>query len=201
MVSVAIQVSLEYSIIFCIEFGKSHQGPITRWLIGPRGETTNNIVHYCPSTFNIWDWNFVNNFNCNVLVSRNWSNIRITSFSLIILTGYFVYLHFTCYPLFWFLPQKPPIASPLPLLLWGCVPTHPPNPTSPPSYSPTLGHWVFTGPRASSPINAILCCICCWSHGFLHVYSLVGSLDNGSPDWLTLLFFLWGCKCHTSKTG
>ena len=36
-----------------------------------------------------------------------------------------------------------------------------------------------------------------WSHGFLHVYSLIGGLVPGSSrvsGWLILLFFLWGCK-------
>jgi len=47
------------------------------------------------------------------------------------------------------------------------------------------------------PDKAILCCICDWSHGLLHVYSLVGGLVPGSSwgsGWLILLFFLWGCK-------
>jgi hypothetical protein len=45
--------------------------------------------------------------------------------------------------------------------------------------------------------KAILCYICSWSHGSLHVYSLVGGLVPGSSwgsGWLILLFFLWGCK-------
>jgi hypothetical protein len=45
------------------------------------------------------------------------------------------------------------------------------------------------------PDKAILCSC---SHGFLHVYSLVGDLDPGSPGvggpgWL-IWFFLWGCN-------
>ena len=43
----------------------------------------------------------------------------------------------------------------------------------------------------------ILCYMCTWSHGSLHVYSLVSSLIPGSfggSGWLTLLFPLWGCK-------
>jgi hypothetical protein len=45
--------------------------------------------------------------------------------------------------------------------------------------------------------KAILCYICGWSHGPLHVYSLVGGLvpgNSGGFGWLMLLFFLWGCK-------
>jgi hypothetical protein len=30
------------------------------------------------------------------------------------------------------------------------------------------------------PVKAIFCYICSWSHGFLHVYSLVGGLVPGS---------------------
>jgi hypothetical protein len=44
---------------------------------------------------------------------------------------------------------------------------------------------------------AILCYICCWSHGSLHVYSLDGGLVPGSSrgtGWFILLFFLWGCS-------
>jgi hypothetical protein len=45
--------------------------------------------------------------------------------------------------------------------------------------------------------NAVLCYKCDWSHGSIHVYSLVGGLVPGSSGvscWLILLFFLWGCK-------
>jgi hypothetical protein len=46
--------------------------------------------------------------------------------------------------------------------------------------------------------KAILCYICCWSHGSLHVYSLVSGLVTGSSGgggfgYLILLFFLCGC--------
>ena len=45
--------------------------------------------------------------------------------------------------------------------------------------------------------QAILCFICNWRHGSLHVYSLFGCLVRGSSGvsgWWILLFFLWGCK-------
>jgi len=42
------------------------------------------------------------------------------------------------------------------------------------------------------PNKAILCYICSWSHGSVHVYSLGGGLVPGSSGWLVL--FLWGCK-------
>jgi hypothetical protein len=45
--------------------------------------------------------------------------------------------------------------------------------------------------------QAILCYICWWSHGSLHVCSLVGGLvpgNSGSTGWFILLFCLWGCK-------
>ena len=45
--------------------------------------------------------------------------------------------------------------------------------------------------------KAILCYICGWSLGFLHVYSLVGGLVPGrsrTAGWFVLLFLLLGCK-------
>ena len=54
------------------------------------------------------------------------------------------------------------------------------------------------GPLLSLMLNnAVLCYICSWSHGSLHMYSLVGGLVPGSSGvsgWLVLLFSLWGCK-------
>jgi hypothetical protein len=47
----------------------------------------------------------------------------------------------------------PPITSPLPLLVWGCSPTHPVTPVSPPWHSPTLRHRALTETRASPPID------------------------------------------------
>jgi len=43
----------------------------------------------------------------------------------------------------------------------------------------------------------MLCYICSWSHGSLHVFSLVGGLVLVSlwrSGWLILLLFLWGWK-------
>jgi hypothetical protein len=76
---------------------------------------------------------------------------------------------------------------------------YPPTPASLPWHSPTLGHRTLTGPRALLPLmpdKAILCYICRWSHGSLHVYSLVGGLvreSSGVCGWL-ILVFLRGCK-------
>jgi hypothetical protein len=104
---------------------------------------------------------------------------------------YFLYLYFKCYPLSWFPLWKPPITSLLPLLLWGCSP--PSIPISPPWHSPTLGHWVFTGLRASPPTDDQQ------GHPLLHMQlePWVGSLVPGSSAgfcWWILLFFLWGSK-------
>ena len=81
-------------------------------------------------------------------------------------------------------PQKPPIPSSFPLLLWGCSHTHPLTPASPPSHSPTLGHWAFIGPRASHPIDA-------WHH-LLHMW-----LEPWVPlcvllGWWFSFWELWG---------
>jgi hypothetical protein len=102
------------------------------------------------------------------------------SFFKFIFIRYFLYLHCKCYPLSWFPLWKPPIPSILPLLLWRCSSTHPPTPASLPSLnSATLEHWTFTGPRASSPIDAHqghpLPHIPL-GHGSLHAHSLVGGL-------------------------
>ena len=45
--------------------------------------------------------------------------------------------------------------------------------------------------------KAILCYIFSWSHGSLHVYSLVGGViprSSRGTDWFIFLFLLWGCK-------
>jgi hypothetical protein len=52
------------------------------------------------------------------------------------------------------LPETP-YPFPLPRLLWGCSPSHPPRPVFPPSQSPTRGYRAFTGPRTFSPIDAL----------------------------------------------
>jgi hypothetical protein len=80
--------------------------------------------------------------------------------------------------------------------------SHPLTPAYLPSMSPTIRHQAFTGLRASPPTDAppppkksILCYICSWSHGSLHVYSLIDGLIPGNyrgSGWL--MFFLWGCK-------
>jgi hypothetical protein len=63
--------------------------------------------------------------------------------------GYFLYLNFKSFPLSRSSVWKHLISSSLPLPLWGCCPTHPPTPVFPPWHSPTLGHPIFSGPRAS----------------------------------------------------
>jgi hypothetical protein len=65
-------------------------------------------------------------------------------------------------------------------------------------------HWSMEPPQAQGPLlplmsnKAILCHICSWSNGSLHVYSLVcGTVAGSSRGWpgrLTLLFPLWGCN-------
>jgi hypothetical protein len=77
---------------------------------------------------------------------------------------------------------------------------HPSTPAFLPSNYPPLGYWVFTGPKASPPIDA-------WpGHPLLHMWLepwvppclLFGwwfsPWELWGPVWLILLFFLWGCK-------
>jgi hypothetical protein len=76
---------------------------------------------------------------------------------------------------------KPNYPITLPLL------TNPPTPTSLSWHSPTLGPSQDQRPLLPLIFNkAILCYICSWSHGSLHVYSLVGGLVPGSSGgyWL-----------------
>jgi hypothetical protein len=104
--------------------------------------------------------------------------IDIFRFKKIFLNGYFLHLHFKYHPISRFAPGNP-YPTPLPLLLWWCSSTHLRNPPSLSWHSPTLGYWAFTRKRASPPtdvIKANICFISSWSHGSLHVYSLVGGL-------------------------
>jgi len=96
-----------------------------------------------------------------------------------------MYLYFKCYPLF------PPLPYPFPLLPWRCFHSHPPTPTSMPRHHPTPRRGAFTWPRTFPPIDAGQCHPLphmWWSHGSLHVYSLVAGLVPGSSGeaWLVL---------------
>jgi hypothetical protein len=81
------------------------------------------------------------------------------------------------------------------------VHSHPPTHSHLPSLAfPTLGNepsqnqWPLLPLRAN---KATLCYMCSWSHGSLHVYSLVGGLvpgSSGDTGWFILLFLLWNCK-------
>jgi hypothetical protein len=111
----------------------------------------------------------------------------------------FFYLQFKCYPQSWFPLQKPLSLPHFPGLYECALPLNDPLPPSVPSI---LLHWGIEPTQDQEsllpliPNKAILCQICGWSHGSLHVYSLVGGLVPGSSrgsDWL-ILFFLWGCK-------
>ena len=116
---------------------------------------------------------------------------------LIIFIACFLILHLKCSPFPEFLPGYP---YPTPTTSRRLFPNQPTHSASPPRCSPTLGHQAFTGPRASSPIDAQHCHPLLrmgWSHGFPHVYTLVNDLVpgiSGGSGCLILLFFLWGYK-------
>jgi hypothetical protein len=108
--------------------------------------------------------------------------------------GYFLYLHFKCYPLF--CPPQPTIPSPIPCFYEG-VP--PPTHLLPPQCPGIPLHWGIKPSQDQGallplmPNKTILCYVCGWSHGSLHVYSLVGGLvpeSSGRSGWLMLFFFL-----------
>ena len=105
---------------------------------------------------------------------------------------HFLYLHLKCYPLFPFLSGNALSQSPFPAFMrvFSPAPTHPLRPPCP--VIPL--HW---GIKLSQnqrsllslmPDKAILCYICRWSHGSLHVYSMVGDLvpesSGGGRVWL-----------------
>jgi len=110
--------------------------------------------------------------------------------------GHFMYLHFKCYPFSQFLSFPTPFpcfCEAASSLTHSLQPQHPGIPL----------HWGNKPSQEQAILflliadSAILCYICSWSHGSLHVYSLVSNLDPGSSGvsgGLILLFFLWGCK-------
>ena len=71
--------------------------------------------------------------------------------------GYFIYLHFKCYPLSWFPLRKPPLPSLLPLL------TNQPTPASLSWHFLTLGHPAFSG-LGGSPLTGVQL-----DHPLLHI--------------------------------
>jgi hypothetical protein len=74
--------------------------------------------------------------------------------SKIFFIGYFLYLHFQCYPLFQFPPLETPSIIPLLLLLWDSSPTYPPTHSCLPTLEfPYTGNRAFSGSRASPPID------------------------------------------------
>jgi hypothetical protein len=92
-----------------------------------------------------------------------------------------------------------PFSSSFPCLHKGApLPTHPLL-----SHHPSIPLcWGIKPAQDQGPLlpliteKSIICYICSWSHGSLHVYSLVGSLapgSSGGSSWL-ILFLLWGCK-------
>jgi len=101
-------------------------------------------------------------------------------------------------PSFLVSPQQTPIPSPVPPASMKVLP-HPSTPTSWFRHSLTLGHQAFVGPRASLPLmpdKAILSYIYIWSHGSLHVFSLVGSLVSRSSWAGEVLVGLYWCSFY-----
>ena len=119
------------------------------------------------------------------------------------LFDYFIYLHFKCYPPSLFPLYNHSMPSPLPSCFYEGAP-HPHTHSFHTALASPL-YWSIERPQDQvsllplMPDKAILSYICSWSHGSLHVYSLVGGLFPGSSgvggsSWLILLFFLLGCK-------
>jgi hypothetical protein len=79
------------------------------------------------------------------------------------LIEYFIYLHFTCYPLSQSPPPRILLSHPLAPASMRVSP-FPPTPAFLPSNSPTLEHQAFKGPRAFPPIDDQQ------SHPLLHIW-------------------------------
>jgi hypothetical protein len=105
-------------------------------------------------------------------------------FSFFSFIGYlhFLYLHFKCYTLSRSPLQKPPFPPSFFCLYEGA-----PQPTHPllPSQTGISLHWGIKPPQDQGPLlslmsnKAILCHICSWNHGSLHVYSSPQELWGG----------------------
>jgi hypothetical protein len=115
-----------------------------------------------------------------------------------ILFWLFYLLHFKGCPPSQYLLLKCAMSSPC-LYEGASRPTHPllPHRSSTPLCWGTKSPHDQESLLSLMPGKAILCYLCCWSHGSLHVYSFVGGLvpgSSGGSGWLILLFVLCGCK-------
>jgi len=127
-------------------------------------------------------------------IDRSWGwGAYLEKYNLFFFIGYFLFTFQMLFP-FPVPSHKPPIPSSSPFYEGVPPPQPPPLPASPPCHFPTLGEvqpWHDQG--LFLPLVPILCYICSWSHGSVHVYSLGSGLVPGTSGWLVLLF-LWGCK-------
>jgi hypothetical protein len=118
---------------------------------------------------------------------------------LFLLDIFFIYIsNVILFPLY---PPEKPLSHPSSPCFYGGAPT-PSTLTSLPSNFPSLGHLAFIGPRASPPIDVQQ------GHPLLHMwqelwvtpcvllYWWLSPWELWGSGWLTLLFFLWGCKPH-----
>jgi len=131
-----------------------------------------------PISSPLYSLSHTHSYFITLLLLFCYSKQAFFTISFFFLIGYFMYLHFKCYPLSWL----PPLPSPLPLASVRML-------SLPPTYSHlTTLAFPYTGETSLyrnkgfllMPDNAILCCTCSWSQGSLYVYSLVGSLVPGS---------------------
>jgi hypothetical protein len=121
------------------------------------------------------------------------------SFGVFFLFFYWIFSLFTFQMLspFQVTPQKPPFPSLSPCFYEGVPPpTHP----LPPPHPGIPLYWGIEPLQDQGPLlplmpdKAIFCYIHGWSHGSLHVYSMVGGLVPWSSGMSGWLFFLWGFK-------
>ena len=99
-----------------------------------------------------------------------------------IFIGYFLYLHFKCYPL----AQSPsvnPLSHPPPFASMRVFP-HPPSLPLPPPHLGIFLNWGIEPSQEQGPLLPLVTnkAILCYIYGWSHVYSLVGGLISGRFD-------------------
>jgi hypothetical protein len=93
--------------------------------------------------------------------SHPFHSCQYKGFSIPFLIGYFLYLHFNCYPLCQFMSRSPLPIPHAPVSMR--VLPHQPTPDTLTWNSLTLGHQAYPGPMDPSPIDAQQC------HPLLHI--------------------------------
>jgi hypothetical protein len=117
--------------------------------------------------------------------STQWDSERSVCLSLFLLDIFFLYIsNVIPFPGF---PSANTISHPpTPYFYEGVPSTHPPTLASPSWHSPILGHWAFTGPRASHPFDVPP------DHPLIHMQLEPWVIPCVLFGWWFRLWELWG---------